>query len=71
MQAEVVSVENNNSWAFVDRPKDKNVLPGKWVYKLKYGANDQVDKYKATISFKSSWDTCGFTLNVLVHNYLL
>ena len=47
MQAEVESLENNNTWTFVDRPKDKNVLPGKWVYRVKYGADGQVDKYKA------------------------
>ena len=47
MQAEVESLENNNTWTLVDRPKDKNVLPGKWVYKVKYGADGQVDKYKA------------------------
>ena len=29
MQAEVESLENNNTWTLVDRPKDKNVLPGK------------------------------------------
>ena len=47
MQAEVESLENNDTWTFVDRPKDKNVLPGKWVYRVKYGADGQVDKYKA------------------------
>ena len=29
MQAEVESLENNDTWTFVERPKDKNVLPGK------------------------------------------
>ena len=47
MQAEVESLENNDTWTFVDRPKNKNVLPGKWVYRVKYGADGQVDKYKA------------------------
>ena len=46
MQAEVESLENNDTWTFVDRQKDKNVLPGKWVYRVKYGADGQVDKYK-------------------------
>ena len=47
MQAEVDSLENNNMWTFVDKPQDKNVLPGKWVYKVKYSADGEVDKYKA------------------------
>ena len=47
MQAEVDSLENNNTWTFVDKPQDKNVLPGRWVYKVKYSADGEVDKYKA------------------------
>lgn len=47
MQAEVESLEYNNTWTLVDKPKDKNVLPGKWVYRVKYDADGQVDKYKA------------------------
>ena len=47
MQAEVDSLENNNTWTFVNKPQDKNVLPGRWVYKVKYSADGEVDKYKA------------------------
>ncbi len=47
MQSEFEALENNDTWTLVDKPKDKNVLPGKWVYKVKYGADGQVDKYKA------------------------
>ena len=47
MQAEVELLENSDTWTFVDRPRDKNVLPGKWVYRVKYSADGQVDKYKA------------------------
>ena len=46
MQAEVDSLENNNTWTFVDKPQDKNVLPGRWVYIVKYSADGEVDKYK-------------------------
>ena len=52
MQAEVESLESNNTWTFVDIPKDKNVLPGKWVYRVKYGPDGQVDKYKARYAVK-------------------
>lgn len=47
MQVEVESAENTCTWTLVDRPKDKNILPGKWAYKVKYGADGEVDKYKA------------------------
>ncbi len=47
MQSEFKALENNATWTLVDKPKDKNVLPWKWIYKVKYGADGQVDKYKA------------------------
>ena len=47
MQAEYDSLMNNNTWTLVDEPEDQQVLPGKWVYKVKYGANGQVGKLKA------------------------
>ncbi|CAB4001163.1 Hypothetical predicted protein [Paramuricea clavata] len=47
MQAEYESLMDNNTWTLVDEPEDQQVLPGKWVYKVKYGANGQVDKLKA------------------------
>ncbi len=45
MQSEFKGLENNDTWTLVDKPKDKNVLPWKWIYKVKYGADGQVDKY--------------------------
>ena len=47
MQTEYDSLVENNTWTLVDKPKNKKVLPGKWVYKVKYGPNGQVDKFKA------------------------
>ncbi|CAB4026634.1 Hypothetical predicted protein [Paramuricea clavata] len=47
MQAEYESLMDNNTWTLVDEPEDQQVLPGKWVYKVKYRASGQVDKLKA------------------------
>ena len=47
MQAECNSLIDNNTWTLADEPEDKQVLPGKCAYKVKYGANGQVDKLKA------------------------
>ena len=38
---------------------------------LKYNESLRIRSTAETISFKSRWDTCGFTLHVLVHNYPL
>ena len=53
MQVEYDSPMNNNTWTLVDEPEDQQVLPGKWVYNVKYGANGQVDKLKARYVAKS------------------
>ena len=47
MQTEYNSLMDNNTWTLVKEPEDQQVLPGKWVYKVKYGADGQVDKLKA------------------------
>ena len=47
MQTEYHSLMDNNTWTLVNEPEDQQVLPGKWVYKVKYGADGQVDKLKA------------------------
>ena len=39
MKPEYDSRIDNNTWTLVDEPEDQQVLPGKWVYKVKYGAN--------------------------------
>ena len=38
---------DNNTWTLVDEPEYQQVVPAKWVYKVKYRANGQVDKLKA------------------------
>ena len=44
MQTGYNSLMDNNTWTLVNEPEDQQVLPGKWVYKVKYGADGQVDK---------------------------
>ena len=47
MQEELKSLSDTNTWTLVERPNDKNITPGKWVYKLKTKANGSLEKYKA------------------------
>ena len=39
---EVKALQDNETWDLVRPPTDRDVIPGKWVYKV-----GQVDKYKA------------------------
>ena len=47
MQEELQSLSDTNTWTLVERPKDKNVTLGKWVYKVKTKADGSLEKYKA------------------------
>ena len=47
MQEELKPLSDTNIWTLVERLKDKNVNPGKWVYKVKTKADGSLDKYRA------------------------
>ena len=35
MEEEIQQIEKNNTWSLVPRPKDKNVIGTKWVFRNK------------------------------------
>ena len=47
MQDKLKSLNETNTWTLVERPKDENVIPGKWVHKVKTGVDRSLEKYKA------------------------
>ena len=47
MKDEVKALQDNETWNLVRPPTERDVIPGKWVYKVKLGSSGQVDKYKA------------------------
>jgi hypothetical protein len=46
MKEEMDSLERNKTWDLVELPKDRKVVGCKWVYKLKKGVDDKVERYK-------------------------
>ena len=46
MENKVNSLTKNYIQDIVDRPKNKTVLTGKWVYKYKHGLNSKILQYK-------------------------
>ena len=39
------ALEKNKTWDRVELPKDKNIVSCKWVYKLKEGVDEKVEKH--------------------------
>jgi len=46
MKEEMDALERNKTWDLVELPKDKKVVGCKWVYKLKKGDDDKIERYK-------------------------
>ena len=47
MQDELRSLGDTNTWTLLERPKDKNVVQGNWVYKVKTRAERSLENFKA------------------------
>jgi hypothetical protein len=52
MVEEIEMIEKNNTWELVDRPKDREVIGVKWVYKTKLNSDGSIQKYKARLLAK-------------------
>ena len=40
------SIINNDVWEIVPRPKNKDMVSSKWLYKIKHVANKSIEKHK-------------------------
>lgn len=49
MLSEIRALKDNQTWDIVPRPPDKNIVDSKWLFKVKYTADGQLDKYKARL----------------------
>jgi hypothetical protein len=47
MMEEYASIMENDVWEVVLRPKDKNVVGSKWIYKVKHATDGSMEKYKS------------------------
>ena len=47
MSKELKSLEDNHTWEIVRRPQHKNVIPGRWVYKIKCNQDGEITRFKA------------------------
>jgi hypothetical protein len=47
MQEEYDSIKCNDVWEVVPRPEGKSVVTSRWLYKIKYVADGNIEKHKA------------------------
>ncbi|KAJ0490450.1 putative RNA-directed DNA polymerase [Helianthus annuus] len=52
MQREIKALEENNTWTLAELPKGKRAIDSKWVYKIKYKPNGEIERYKARLVAK-------------------
>lgn len=52
MDSEHQALLHNNTWHLVPRPKGKNIIGCKWVYKVKRKSDGTIDRYKAHLVAK-------------------
>jgi len=55
MIEEIQSLQQNKSWELVKPPRDRRILSGKWIFKLKRGSSGEITRYKCR------WVVRGFT----------
>ena len=47
MKTEKESLNETETWDLVTKEKGRNIIPGRWVYKIKHDSNGNIDKFKA------------------------
>lgn len=58
MKAEIFTLESNNTWELVPMPPHTNVVDCKWLFKIKYKPNGDVERYKFRLVAKGFTQTC-------------
>ena len=53
MNEEIEQIEKNKTWTLVPRPRDKNVIGIKWVYRNKLNEDGKVSRNKERLVCKS------------------
>ena len=52
MNEEIEQIQRNKTWTLVSRPKEKNVIGTKWVFRNKLNEDGEVTRNKARLVCK-------------------
>ena len=47
MVEEYSSIMTNDLWEIVPRPQERSVVGSRWIYKVKYAGDGNIEKFKA------------------------
>jgi len=64
MDAEFDALLHNQTWHLVPKPKGKNIIGCKWVYKIKRRADGTIDRYKARLVAKGTDNDMESTMKI-------
>jgi Reverse transcriptase (RNA-dependent DNA polymerase) len=59
MNIEMNALQKNNTWEVTNLPNGKRVVGCKWVYTIKYNAQEKIERYKARLVAKGYTQTYG------------
>ncbi|XP_047251356.1 uncharacterized protein LOC124886573 [Capsicum annuum] len=59
MKEEIGMIEKNDTWKLVDKPKDRNIIGVKWVYRTKLNLDGSVNKHKSRLVMKGYMQVAG------------
>ncbi|XP_060667782.1 uncharacterized mitochondrial protein AtMg00820-like, partial [Ziziphus jujuba] len=52
MQDEIDVINKNDTWSLVTKPKGKNAIGVKWIFRTKYNPDGSINKHKARLVVK-------------------
>ncbi|XP_075074614.1 uncharacterized protein LOC142162191 [Nicotiana tabacum] len=55
MKEEIKALESNNTWKLVALPEGKKLIGYKWIYKIKYQALGEIERFKARLYDEHIW----------------
>ncbi|GJV48618.1 ribonuclease H-like domain-containing protein [Tanacetum coccineum] len=64
MNAEIEALNKNNTWTITDLPKGRKPIRCKWIFKIKYKASEEIERYMARLVAKVQNDWPLFQLDV-------
>ena len=61
------AIQKNDTWELTTFPQNHKTIGVKWVYKIKYTADGEFDRYKARFVAKGYKQNMASTMKMILH----